>query len=365
MVGEILIIYYVLILSLILTYIKIQENYEEGAILYNKTAKNKVYLFFASFLMFGIMALRNPSVGTDTTRYLEIYRDHLYGTGMNVFNTNEWLFTIFSNTVSIFASEQMFLVIVSAIIVLSFSWFFCKYSNNILLCYILHITIGLFSFTLSGMRQSLAICLTLIAFYYAKENKLIRFIIIVIVASLFHNSAICFLPVYFIVKIKKLNKLQCNLILLAILCTKILSGLLIFIIGFLAPSRFKNLLGNSTGINSKSFILFFGIMLLCIVVLIYENNYLNELQTSMFLLGSIATVIFGIATRIFLLDRLAFYFVPYIIILIVDTINNMKHIPSRRIVMAITILFGILWFSVSIPGGSMGIDHYLFFWNSI
>lgn len=358
-------IYYILIIGIILFECIIKDVFRRKKI-DNILLEKQIFLFGASLMILGVMALRSQAVGADTARYIEIFNDHLYGTGMNVFGASkEWGFALFQNILSLFISYQFYIAIVSAIIVFSFYLFFEDYSDDLLLSIILHITIGLFAFTMSGIRQSLAICLTFLAFKYAKENKLIRFTVMVLVAYLFHNSAICFLPVFFIVKIKKLSKLQSILILSLIAAIGIFINPILYLIRFIVPERYRINLINGSGVNAKSFILFFGILILCAIVILYENSWIEGIQTPFFLLASITALVYAISPHIYLLDRISFYFIPYSIVLLSNTIKKMKHIPSRYVTMVITIAFCVFWFSISIPGETIKIDNYSFFWNDI
>ena len=58
------------------------------------------------------------------------------------------------------------------------------------------ITSGLFYWTLSGFRQSIAAMFTLISINFIQKKELHNFVPTIIIASLFHNSAILFLPFY-------------------------------------------------------------------------------------------------------------------------------------------------------------------------
>lgn len=66
----------------------------------------------------------------------------------------------------------------------------------------------LFLMNLSAIRQCIAMCLFILCLKHIQERNLIKYVAFVVVATLFHTSALVLLPVYFIVNGKPLNKSQ-------------------------------------------------------------------------------------------------------------------------------------------------------------
>lgn len=86
-----------------------------------------------------------------------------------------------------------------------FSALFCafiyRFSDQPLISLLLMLAL-FFSFTLTGLRQAMAMAILFFAYRFMLEKKLSHFIIAVIIASLFHSTAIIFLPAYFIAKLR-------------------------------------------------------------------------------------------------------------------------------------------------------------------
>lgn len=59
-----------------------------------------------------------------------------------------------------------------------------------------------YGFTFTGLRQTVALAICFLSYQFISEKKLMPFIISVLVAALFHSSAIIMLPAYFIAKLK-------------------------------------------------------------------------------------------------------------------------------------------------------------------
>lgn len=80
-----------------------------------------------------------------------------------------------------------------------------RYSSSPFFSYLMYIALGNYLFTFSALKQSIASAFIMLAFVYVIEKKPIRFIVLVLLAFLFHKPAILFLAAYFIAN-KKIDK---------------------------------------------------------------------------------------------------------------------------------------------------------------
>lgn len=85
---------------------------------------------------------------------------------------------------------------------LSIAKLFCKYSCNFFMSVFLFMASTSFVWMMNGVRQFLAASIILFFFDYVVERKFWKFLIVLLVAFLVHESAIVWLPVYFIVAFK-------------------------------------------------------------------------------------------------------------------------------------------------------------------
>ncbi len=86
--------------------------------------------------------------------------------------------------------------LVSFFFVFSFYRLILRYSVNPAMSLIVFLTLGLYAFSFSGLRQTLALAVIMCTYPYLKEKKLLRFILCVVVAALFHRTALIFLVAY-------------------------------------------------------------------------------------------------------------------------------------------------------------------------
>ncbi|ASK63725.1 capsular biosynthesis protein [Virgibacillus phasianinus] len=92
-----------------------------------------------------------------------------------------------------------------------------KYSRMIELSLYVYITGGLFLVSMNGIRQVLAAAIAFAATKYLIEGNWIKYFLVIFAASLFHQSALILLPIYFIVRFKAWSKLTLALLIVAVL----------------------------------------------------------------------------------------------------------------------------------------------------
>ncbi|MFA1820233.1 EpsG family protein [Virgibacillus oceani] len=92
-----------------------------------------------------------------------------------------------------------------------------NYSRMVELSLYVYITGGLFLVSMNGIRQLLAAAIAFLAIRYLMNGNFFKYAAIVVLASLFHQSALILLPVYFLVRFKAWSKATVVLILLSVL----------------------------------------------------------------------------------------------------------------------------------------------------
>ena len=101
---------------------------------------------------------------------------------------------IFCKLISmIWSNYQFFLCIVSIIEMIGFYYFIKNYSKNYIFSLFIFVTFDTYIFTFGILRQAISLSLLLLSVKFLKENKLLKYIMLVIFASLFHKTALIFL----------------------------------------------------------------------------------------------------------------------------------------------------------------------------
>lgn len=105
--------------------------------------------------------------------------------------------------VSIFSTDfQAIFVVTSVVINGLVCILFYKYAQDKILAVFLYFCFGMFYSSLNFLRQNISAILIAFAFAQIKERNLKKFVLLVVLAGLFHKSAFFMLPFYFILQIK-------------------------------------------------------------------------------------------------------------------------------------------------------------------
>ena len=337
---------------------------------YRNLDSKKLKSIFMGTGLIVVMGLRHFSVGCDTVQYLYRYNNVIYTLNNEIFSNPEWGFHGLATLLKkIGLSNQGYILVMSFLIALPFSLLVYKYSRNIFLSFFLHLTIGVFTMNMSGIRQSLAMSIIMIAFMFGTKRNLLGFFISVGLAYTVHNTAICFLPVYFLFNITVSHK-RGIILLLATAMTIILRIPIAYLMGYFLPSKYENydLISEAYPVNPLLIIISFAIPLAC---LFYWKN-IEKQKIHDFKINSILYIMsclyaFGnvLALNSSLLGRLSFYFLTFNAILIPNVISSIKNRETRLFAMVLCIILPLIQFIMSTPGGTLQIDKYIFFWQGV
>ena len=178
---------------------------------YEDKAKELGFLVLPTFFFFLIIAgFRTSSVGGDLGTYIHIFEsNHLQLPDLsNLFRSRFELGYLVSNIfLRNFSEHYPFLLFSYAFITL-IAWFLVlyKHSKNVYMSLLIYFSsLGLFFYSLSNIRQGLAIALSFLGFHYVVKNKKILAWVFILLTPLFHTSGIVCL-LFFPLKKIVLNK---------------------------------------------------------------------------------------------------------------------------------------------------------------
>ena len=150
---------------------------------------------------------RGAACGNDTSNYHELYLRIASQSGLlySIRNTSfEPLFAALIYLLSRLTHNPQILFIVTALFSFAVTGrFMSKYSSRPCFSLYLFFTLQLFDFYISGVRQALAISILLLAYEAMDNKKPIQMVLLIMLAGLFHRSALIWLPVYFLLRIPR------------------------------------------------------------------------------------------------------------------------------------------------------------------
>lgn len=177
----------------------------------NEKQYKRFFLIGTAILMTLFYGLRSQSVGIDTSAYVSMfYQDgaqpigelwnYMWKEKSPAYVLSEWLFY------QILPYHQLWLLATSTFFFFIFSKFVEKNSISPYFSYFIFFTI-FGTFQMTGLRQCCAMAVLMLAYEQMKNKNILKYVILVILAYLFHKSAIVFLPFYIIGR-RRISKLD-------------------------------------------------------------------------------------------------------------------------------------------------------------
>lgn len=174
-----------------------------------KSNLKKYFIAIITLQLILILSMRHYTIGVDVFRYLEHFRNishfdlqqflsHRFEIGYKLLNKFIGIFTL---------NEQVFLTIIATITIIPVGRFIYKYSKMPFLSFGLYIAFNFYSFAFSGLRQAIACGIILISYDFVVKRKIMGFIICILLAGSFHQSALLFFPAYYLYKVKITKKI--------------------------------------------------------------------------------------------------------------------------------------------------------------
>lgn len=361
-------IYYILLLYILLLYILQQLR---------MPLSSKNYTFLVASAIFVIIAFRDYSVGVDTLTYKELFyssEQYVKHYKTNIPNiTSECLFFLTANMVRLMRlGDRIYFIIISLFMVLSITIFIKRYSKSQFLSYWLYITLGLLALSMSALRQMIALSVILFSFNYLIEEKKVKYVVTVFIASLFHFSAIIMLPIYFLRKIKLTPNKRLLLLFSTVIGTYLAKKIvlwIVFSIDIFAKYLPYNMGAESVRTNPLVILVALAIPLICSII--YKNNREDTHNSSrelnlfniFYLMSCINLGIMIVSTDISIVSRVSYYFLVCNIILIPNAIMSMRNQQFKVMALLSCLALTFAQFVISTPGSYLKIDHYLFFWK--
>lgn len=285
-------------------------------------SKRKKYNYF--FLIIVIVSLVCVSgfryyVGTDYAQYKEIF---IYmSEGPIILDDGEVGFQILLRAIrKIGENPQLFFFITSVIINIGIIVFLKRNANSLTLSVFFYINTFIYYGTMNGLRQYMASIILLLGFKYLKNGNFVRYLFYIMVAYLFHTSALIMIPVYFIVRkdtFSLINKIVLILFLLAFIFYNEFLNIIFNVFGESRYSHYENILSDiSNGANILRILVW---ILPILVILVYRKRAVELYGKDMNIILNlciIGTMFMILAYRHVYFARFSMYFDVYYLLLL-------------------------------------------------
>ena len=171
-----------------------QRVLEDGVI--KKTTKNGKWAIAAVCAILIFVAGARYATGTDYWDYLGWFGYYRERPLWEVLQREEGFFWGISTILGYFTKDpNIAFFVCEAIIIFCFVPTFVKYSHNLSLTVFLYLAMFDYFSTFNGVRQWTAAAITFASLPLLKERKLFRYLLMILFAYCFHNSAIFMIPI--------------------------------------------------------------------------------------------------------------------------------------------------------------------------
>jgi hypothetical protein len=322
-----------------------------------KYRKLNVTALFISFIILWLIAsLRGLTVGADTVPYYQFFSllqeegiKTLNGVSIvNLFSVNgfENGFTFYTYLIgSLFSSFTTYFLISYGFIYYSFYRFIKKYSSDYLFSMIIFISLFFFG-TMNTFRQSLAMGVLAWGFGYILERKLIKYIALVLLATLIHQSSLLMLVPYFLYG-KKVSKHNITVSALATIPLLLLINNIIYGLAG-SNARYYFYVDRLNSFSIGSVITFLIILMITVLLFtIYRLNNItyfekdNILKSFYIKILLLSTVFSAVAIKVNSISRISNLYLMYSVTGIPDFFKHTPRTPYIRSLRLI-IMFALL-----------------------
>jgi len=314
---------------------------------------------------FWVLALRSPKNGIDLVGYCPMFEriarvSLVESFKMKVLNYEQG-FVVYNKLVSLIGDDiQLYLAVTAFISIGLVSWVIYKYSPNIFLSFIIFLSFGLYAMCFSGLRQSLAFCLTFLSFHFLVKGDFLKFIALVLLASTMHTSAIIFIFTWFVRNKRMSLSLGLSILgIYTILCIPLFHVIAAFII----PLLFGEKYGSYNNVGEGG-----AITMALVYAIIFISSYLIKLKETNLLQLLRWMILFSVMFQSLgfistgALTRIAYYFNIFYCLFIPVVLSNFPR-GSKGVWYGITAVLFIIFFGLTMSTGYLNIVPYHFYWE--
>lgn len=341
---------------------------------YKATKKRRLYSTILMWLgLSTVLGLRSPQCGIDLKgSYFSYFSDFA---NMSWGEVLSWIggylepgFIIYGKLLAIIWGEPHFSVAITAFITIGLiSFVIYKYSNNILLSFIIFSCLGLYIFSFSGIRQALAFSMTFFSFHFIVKGNKKAFFLTALLATSIHYSSFVFLFVWPLWNIKITRSK--SLLSLAILMFII--PFLGIIVSAITPYLFG---GRYNDYQDKggATTMFFVYVLLFLFSVFFKPMFKDTVQNVTIKLKEhnfykwmiLFSVVFQATGFISAgsMTRITYYFSIFFCLYLPNIIMTFPK-QSRGVMRIILIFLLIFFFYLVVKDGFMDVVPYHFFWE--
>ena len=328
--------------------------------------KNYTILVFFG-LYFLMLALRRSSVGVDLSEYIKSFHLFREYTWERTLQASRWEsgFSFFTKFIGMFTdSAQVYVAIVAAVCLFPVARLYYRESEDDITVMALFCIFPVFMMNFSGLRQAIAIAFTPAVYYATRNRRLVSAILLSLLATLFHTSALVLLLIYPIYHIK-LRARHMTFVFPAFILFYLFRSSLYYILIPLFGSDYASRYTTLTQTGATTMLMLFIVFALS--AFYAPNDELVDSDTR----GLRSILVLVVFIQVFasvsvLAMRLNYYFLILVPLLIPKVSHRITRIDARymQLIRIAIAGFFLLYYFVKIhTQDSLDIFPYAFFWQ--
>lgn len=319
-----------------------------GSIIFKKN--KKTYIVVICLLLSLVSGFRHFTIGNDTAVYLRTH-NAIVEKGLNVADTSRlepgYIFLDFAST-KVSNEFNFFLFIMALLTNMGIAFLIIKYSKNPMMSLLLFVLFRFFFDEMNIMRQFLSISIILCGVEYIKNRKLIKYLLIILLASTIHYSALFAFPIYFLYRRSFDKKTKAILLVITAIAFVSLNSILSTVTskiglysGYVDAYYDSNKLGSIISAIMSASIYIYSL----IIFKKYKKKASDELEYSFFLNISFICMLLNVCSiRISILSRLIDYYEIFIIVLLPNISMLIPKVKQRQLANLAIMTIGFAYF---------------------
>lgn len=299
-------------------------------------------LKFIPMLPFILISGFRYGVGQDYFyTYVPIFNQAVTGNLDNVWGEIGYIYL--NKIVAMFTSDYAGIFLVTSILFIYFVFdSIYKESDNWSFSAMLLVLMGYYFCFMNGIRQMLAVSMLLFSIRFIRDRKLIKFMLLIAIASLFHTSALLFIPVYFIYNIKIGSKTMLSSIAIFYIFSNFVSK---FVLNFVGVTKYSWYLDSIYKAERTGIIMILVNLCILLFALLFNKDKKNELYIKIQWLAVVSMSFIG---KIPVAHRLVWVFGLPGIILIPNVIESRTSKKEKFVITLVISIVYIIYFVYTI-----------------
>lgn len=319
----------------------------------------QAYFFFVSIVLIFLIGSRAETVGIDTGQYAYIWNYHIKAGDFDYIDTDAELGYYYLQTFfKLFVSYQSFLFIIGGVSIVPICYVVYRYSKKCALAVLIfYSSIAFHTLEFAAARQCLAFTGVVIAYHFLMRRNLKGYLVTLVFSLFFHQTAIIFLPCYWLYNIKLTKKVM--LLWTGCLCVSFLLSKIIF--GFL--NSFSRIDYSTSDVAAGGSRLFMITLLFVVIGFMCNNKINSDVKIKMpFFIFSITPLLWPILNGNPALYRLQYYFDFFLCLYVPNLLYVLPKNSKLKIVLFCLTIFVTLYI-VLYMRTSEAYYPYKFFWE--